>query len=174
MVMEYEELQELLAEASSVLRKKIRLANAEGNLEEYLRRIELQEVLPDRKRATSPFRKTGTIIVIGDSKVKDDHLLAVAKKMGIAKERFELHTRYADLQKFEYCKLRYNMRYVLVLFGPAPHNVKAKYKMSSIISEFEKKEGYPETRRLHVNGTLKITKENFRGALDQALKEGLI
>ena len=54
------------------------------------------------------------------------------------------------------------------------HSGHGKGDSRSIISEIEKKAGYPRVERLMSGHDLKITKTNFREKLNQLLEEGYI
>ena len=70
--------------------------------------------------------------------------------------------------------MQYASNYSLVLFGPVPHSAKGKGDSESIIAEIEKQNGYPPVIRLEAGNELKITKNNFKKALCEALTRGII
>lgn len=61
--------------------------NRTGELETFLRLLGMHDYLGTE--AEGKCNRDGKIIVIGQSEVGKDKLAAVAKKMGIAKDRFE-------------------------------------------------------------------------------------
>ncbi|WP_306780040.1 hypothetical protein [Agathobacter rectalis] len=114
--------------------------------------------------------RDGKIIVIGQSEVGKDKLAAVAKKMGIAKDRFEFLLDYKDAKTFDFRKTQWSSKYSYILVGPMPHSGVAKGEYSSIISAIESEAGYPPVVKMGTDG-LKITKTSFRNTLEYLLTE---
>lgn len=112
--------------------------------------------------------KTGKIVVIGQSEVKADVLLSIAKKLGVDKKRFEFYLDYEDAKTFNFRKMQWQPSYSLIMVGPMPHSGVEKGDYGSIISALEAEEGYPPVVRLGSN-SLKITKTDFRNKLEEAL-----
>lgn len=140
--------------------------NRTGELESWLEMVGLSSLITNEPW----FRphKTGIIVVIGETKLKKNDLLIVAKKMGFEKDRFEFYLTYEELKKKDFNKMRYDSSYSLILVGPTPHKGKTmEGGYSSIITAMEQKEGYPPVRRLG-NNELKITKATFVEALEDA------
>lgn len=117
--------------------------------------------------------KHGTIVVLGESSVKTAELLGIAKSLGIDKGRFEF-VDYNEAKTFNYRKMLNNLKYSVVLFGPIPHSTTGKGETSSAIVEIETSKGYPPTKRLMAGNALKITKFNFRQALEELIQAGQI
>lgn len=113
--------------------------------------------------------KTGKIVVIGQSDVKVEALLSVAKQLGLDKNRFELHLEYEDAKTFNFRKMQWQPTYSLLMVGPMPHSGSGKGDYSSVISAIEDEEGYPPVVRLGSNG-LKITKSDFRSKLTEMIE----
>lgn len=172
-VAELEQLEsELKIELDEKLGQILAFLNRTGKLEAFLELIGLQDLL----HMDIGYRayETGKIIVIGDSFLKPDIIYAIGKKLGISKDRFELHLEYEDAKSFDFRKTHFNPDYALIMAGPMPHNGAGKGDSSGIITAIERKEsGYPPLIRLGSNG-LKITKSNFREKLQEALNSGRI
>lgn len=66
--------------------------------------------------------KTGKIVVIGQSDVKAEVLLSIAKKLGLDKSCFELHLDYDDAKNFNFRKTQWQPSYSLIMVGPMPHS----------------------------------------------------
>lgn len=115
----------------------------------------------------------GQIIVLGACRVREDHLLGIAKSFGLGADRIVFVTNY-KLQGFSVEKLRYNRRFALVLIGPVDHRIPGEVGFSSITSRLHSQPGFPPVRDLRSNNELKITKANFRSALADALEECVI
>ena len=92
-MLDIEEIDELLDKIKDIVLE----ANRRGDLEQLLEKIGLQEYAQSPNQYDS--YKNGKIVVIGDSEIKPNVLLAVAKEMGINKERFELCLDYESAQK---------------------------------------------------------------------------
>lgn len=147
-------------------------ANRAGELEQLLDLLDMKNLLHPTSNFTS--YKEGKIVVIGSSKVKKNVLLAVAESFGLDKNRFEFCLEYEDAQKYEYSKLQYDAKYRVVLFGPIPHSSIGKGDSGSVISEMENNDGYPKIVRLENDGSLKISKTNFKKALERLIEENYI
>ncbi len=145
--------------------------NRTGQLEELLSLLGLKELLYGNN--SYQVFKTGQILVIGQSNVKEDVLLSVAGKYGIDKSRVELHLEYEVGIKFDFKKTQWNPNYSVILVGPLPHSGISKGDHSSVITAIEKEEGYPPVVRLGTN-SLHITKSDFRKKLKELLDNGII
>lgn len=167
-MLDTEELDELLDKINEM----VLLANRSGNLEQLLQRIGLQEYAQSHNKYDT--YKSGKIVVVGDSEIKSNVLFAVAKELGIEKDRFELCLDYETAQKYQYKKLQYSPCYRVIMFGPVPHSSKGKFDSSSVITEIEHNEGYPRLIRLASNNSMKITKSNFKEALIHLIEEKYI
>lgn len=117
--------------------------------------------------------KTGKILVIGQSDVKVDVLLAIGKKLGIEKSRFEFHLEYKDGKKFDFRTIQWNPHYSVILVGPIGHSGVSKGEYSSVITAIENEEGYPPVVRLGQNG-LKITKSDFAEKMQELVCSGKV
>lgn len=144
--------------------------NYSGQLSELLNVLGLESLLP-YQRVNS--KKQGVILVIGQSEVKQNKLLAVAKELGFDKNRFEFCLDYNEAKTFPYRKMQYSPKYSVVLVGAMPHSVKDKGDFSSMITAMEKQEGYPPVIRMGSN-ELKITKTGFCNCLKNLLEQNFI
>ena len=63
--------------------------NRSGQLEDFLRLLGMEHLL--HKESGYEVYKTGKIVVIGQSDVKPEVLLSIAKQLGLDKKRFELY-----------------------------------------------------------------------------------
>ena len=161
-----EELEELFEEVERLLSK----ANRMGILDELLEKIGISR----HKEPVCDTYRSGKILVIGSSAVKENVLTKIAADMGIDKKRLEFCLDYKDSKTYDYKKLYYNPYYSVVIFGGVPHSSTGKGDSSSVIAEMESKEGYPRVERLCSNNELKITKTNFREKLNQLIETGFL
>ena len=143
--------------------------NRPGQLEELLELLQMEYLL-ENDYAYEPYRKTGKIVVIGKSDVREEQLLAVAKELGLDKDRFVLHLDYEEGKTFDFRKTQWNPSYCLIMVGPMAHSGKAKGDYSSVIAAIENTDGYPPVVRMGTNG-LKITKTGFRETLMEMICE---
>lgn len=144
--------------------------NYSGQLAELLNVLGLENLLPYQKVNSN---KQGIILVIGQSEVKQNKLLAVAKELGFDKNRFEFCLDYSKAKTFQYKKMQYSPNYSYVLVGAMPHSVKDKGNFSSMITAMEEQEGYPPVIRMGSN-ELKITKTGFYNCLKNLVKHNFI
>lgn len=145
--------------------------NRTGHLEDLLALLGLEHLLT----AGPGYQvyKTGKILVIGQSDVKADILIAIGKRFGIDKNRFEFHLDYHDAKKYDFHKIQWNPNYSAVLVGPMGHSGVSKGEYSSVITAIENEEGYPPVVRLGQNG-LKITKSDFAEKIQELKNTGKV
>lgn len=143
--------------------------NRIGKLEEFLSLAGLNSLLGNDD--WYEVHKNGIIVVVGQCDVREKELLAIAKQLGIAKDRFEFYLDYKDAERLNFDRMRYQPKYSAILVGPMPHSGTAKGDYSSIISALESEQGYPPVFRLGQNG-LKISKTGFKEKLQELLSEG--
>lgn len=143
--------------------------NREEKLEELFTLLGLETLLSPQPTYRFEPLKNGKIVVIGASKVVEAELLGVARGLGIEKKRLELYLDYDKMKGLDCQKFRWKSEYSLIMVGPMPHSGISKSDNGSIISTLEQEDGYPPVIRLGSN-ELKITKSNFREALDDFLK----
>lgn len=155
-----EELEDHLLEVLAKL-------NRTEQLEDLLQLLGMEYLL--EKDSSYQVYKTGKIVVIGQSDVPAESLLAIAKKLNIDKNRFELYLDYEDAKTFNFQKMQWQPSYSLIMVGPMPHSGKGKGDYGSIIAALEAEDGYPPIVRLGSNG-LKITKSDFRSKLEDMIK----
>ena len=171
-ITELEELElNLRSELETKLTGIVSSLNRSGRLEEFLEMIGLRELLSPSKQFMA--YKTGKIVVLGESEVKQDVLEIVGKKLGIDKRRFDFYLGYEEAAKFDSRIIQWNPNYSLILVGPLPHSGVSKGDYSSIIAAMENEDGYPPLVRLGAN-SLKITKSSFQAALIEAIENGTI
>ena len=160
---------ERLEEVVDAITEKLYLANRTGELESLLSDWGLSSLIKSDAPRSNDFydtHKKGTIVVIGDSQVKEHDLLGIVKKLGLDKDRFEFCLDHDKIKTYQFSKMQYNPNYRLVIVGPMPHSTTGKGDSRSIISELENGIGYPKVIRLGSN-ELKITKTNFKHALQE-------
>lgn len=159
-------LEEINNKSTQILSK----LNRRGQLETFFELAGLIDLLPKSESLTT---KTGKIVVSGKSEVSEAVLLAIAKKLGFNKERFEFCLDYEEAEKFNYKKMQYSFNYSLIMVGPMGHSGPQKGKYGSIISSLEQEEGYPPVIRIGSND-LKITKSSFKAALVRSIEQNII
>ncbi len=108
-----EELSELEDAIMEVLPDKLTQilsrTNRTGELDELLELLELSYLLgPDNQYTTY---KTGKIVVIGESQIKENVLESIGEKLGIDKNRFEFWLDYDALKTPKYRDKLKNMQY---------------------------------------------------------------
>ena len=145
--------------------------NRTGELGDFLKLFDAQELLGEKK--TNALSRDGKIIVIGSSEVEREKLSAVAKTLGIDKERFEFYLDYEDAKTFDFKKTQWSSKYSCILVGQMPHSGNSKGDYSSIITALESQEGYPPIVRMGLVG-LKITKTSFRESLNQIIENRIV
>ena len=167
-VLGIEEIEELLEE----IRKRVLLANREGTLDRLLRSMGMHDLIEAQSQLGN---KDGRIVVLGGSDVDERILLGIAGGLGIDKSRFEFCLDYEAIQKYNFRKLQYSDKYRLILVGPMPHSTTGMRESASTIAEMEAhQEMYPRIIRLMSGNELKITKNGFREALQEAVAESYI
>ncbi len=115
----------------------------------------------------------GIIVVVGDSEVSKQCLLAIGKECGISKDRFEFCLSYDEAKRFNFKKIQYSDRYSLIMIGPMPHSSYGSGDFSSALSALRNTEGYPPIVTLGAQ-SLKITKTNFKNTLEQLIHNNIL
>lgn len=169
-----EELFEIITEASYKLHREIRKAYKNNTLENYLRSIGMEELIPVEEEPLFDTFEDGNIIIFGDSQIKAKEIYGCFKEFGITKDRIELHLEYKEIKNYAFNKLQYNPNYRLILFGPVPHSVQGKDDFSSIIAKLEQTDGYPKVIRLTDGHNLKITKTSLKEAIRSQIDSGYL
>ncbi len=169
------EFSELVEAVQMSIYQNLENAWKEGRLDEYLHRIGLDSLAPNKKAPVwDEAMQNGKIIIFGEAAIKDREILASVASQGISKDRVELHIEYNELKHFDFGKLRYNSDYRLILVGPMPHSTKNKGDYSSVIAMMEQEEGFTRIIRLTSNEQLKITKSNIKEAIRMAVASGYL
>lgn len=144
--------------------------NRTEQLDSFLNLIGMSELAGN---AVDDAVRYGKILVVGQTDVEKDKLLAVAKTYGIEKDRFEFVLNYKDPKTYNFRKTQWSSNYSCILAGPMPHSGSAKGDYSSILSALESEKGYPRVIRMGTN-ELKITKSSFRTTIEYILSQKVI
>ena len=169
-----EELIDIIAEASYRLHTKIKEAYKNGNLDGYLSAIGMVDLIPKVKPSAYDTNPEGKILIIGESRIKDNEIYGCLKEFGLRKERVELQLGYDKAKRFSFRNIQYNPNYRLLLFGPIPHSGEGKGEKSSIIKQIEDTDGYPKVIRLMDKNGLKITKTSLKRAISLEIERGYL
>lgn len=161
-----------LEEVIDSITQKIILANRTGTLENLLQQWGFDSLL--KNDSVYETNKDGKIVVIGQPEVKINVLEGIIKSLNLDKNRFEFCLDYNDSKTFNYKKMQYSPIYRVVMFGPVPHSSVGKRDSSSVIAEMKNREGYPRVVVLNDGNELKITKTNFKIALENLIKDNYI
>ena len=171
-----DELLDIIADAGLRLQREIKLAYKAGTLVEYLTKIGMEDLYP-QKRSTEwdGAFPDGKIVVFGDSSVQARDILKSIETVGINRERVELKLGYYDRSCDEFIRnLRYNNKYRLILAGPKPHSNVATGDFSSALAMMQNTDGYTKVIPLIANGRLKITKTNVKLAVQNEVDAGYL
>ena len=155
-----------LLETSIVERivNNIRTFNRTGELEDYLKRIECDDLITPYNTL---FSSNAKIIVIGASMISPDEMYGIAKELGIYRSHLELHLDYEKNKRFNFDVLRNNMNYSDVIFGPISHkcvNVRDNSSAISLITNYP--DEYPKLLTATDSHGLKLTKQSFKKCLE--------
>lgn len=146
--------------------------NRDDKIDELLVLLGMKEIIEDYDETYE--NADGIIIVVGQSEVEKEKLLAVAKNYGLGKDRFEFYLEYEDAKKFDFRKTQWSSKYSCILVGQMPHSGYAKGDYGSVISALEKQDGYPPVVRMGLSGGLKISKTSFRTTIEYVLNENIV
>ncbi|MBP2026104.1 hypothetical protein [Peptoniphilus stercorisuis] len=142
--------------------------NRIGELNLYLRHINMYDRVFENRKLDVRKPKSGKIAVIGQSNVKLNHLLGIGKDLEFHKDQFEFCLEYENIEKYDFNKLK-NGKYSFILVGPMSHKIKNGNGYSSMIERLKSEDGFPEVIELRNENELKISKSNFRQALENIL-----
>lgn len=171
MALDYIEFEDLLDEITHRFTK----ANTDGSLPGLLEKLGWSDLLTSEAEPLYTFAN-GKILVIGEQTVPLEKLQLTAKKLGLDIDRFEFELDYEGAQTYNYSKLAYNTKYRVILVGATPHSTTGTGQSGSLLAELEgHPDKYPRTIALRTEeGTLKITKSNFKKALETLKAENYI
>lgn len=146
--------------------------NANGRLEEFLHLIGMGDLAEGNEPLeTWP---EGMVVVFGDTRARPKDLCGVAKELGISRDRI-VFVDHDESVRYDFRKLEYNHNIVAVMFGAVPHSTSGKGSDSSVIARMERmRDVFPRAIRLTANGSLKVTKTNFRENLESLISAGLL
>lgn len=117
--------------------------------------------------------KSGKILIIGSSQVKEKDVIKACKELNISEQRLELVLEYKD--NYNFIKTHNNPDYAAILVGPLPHMAKGVDGYSSIISKIETENGYPPVIRIrNTTGDLHISKKSLKNCLTECVKNNVI
>lgn len=158
------------------IEERFAIANREGNMRNILEQIGWSDIWDEIQSSNNDFHTfpSGKIVVLGGSECPENRLLGVAKELGLDKKRFEFCLDYEDTVRYDYRSLQYQAQYRVILAGPIPHKTSGTGEYASLISKLEHEPGFPKVIRLTANQALKITKSNFKAALEELLDTGYL
>lgn len=171
-----EELLELQEEILTRLPEEITAVlvrlNANGRLEEFLHLIGMGDLAEGNEPLeTWP---EGKVVVFGDARARPKDLCGVAKELGISRDRI-VFVEHDESVRYDFRKLEYNHNIVAVMFGAVPHSTSGKGSDGSVIARMERmRDVFPKVIRLTANGSLKVTKTNFRENLESLISAGFL
>ena len=169
---------DILCEISDALEYKgiecpislLALANQRENLEELLVCIGQETLLQTQYKYT--VSKSGKIVIIGESAVKEKDVFGIAKSLGIDKDRIEFVGDYDKTKNYNFGKLQWQPNYSLVIMGPTPHKTTGTGDSRRPYSYRLQNDGYPEVLPLSFHEPMSRTA--IKNALVEALNKELI
>lgn len=169
------ELKRIIEEVKDFISIELMNKNRTGGLDRYLGKIGFKKENTISEVKNYSNKERSKILIIGDSTIKENVIVAIFREAGISKDRLELILEYDIAEKYNYRKLEYNSDYGAIVFGPIPHSTKDKGTHGSIISKMEEEQyAYPEVVKLDSSGTLKITKSNLQEAIERLVLHDVI
>lgn len=171
MTLDCDEFEDLMDE----IQHRFSRANVDGSLMDLLKKLGWESLMPGEAEPLFTYAE-GKILVIGEETVGIDTLRMTINKLRPKLKRFEFALGYEEAQTFNYGKLAYNPGYRVVLIGAVPHSTTGTGQSGSLVAELQNHpDKYPRVIPLRTeDGTLKITKSNFRNSLKQLLSESYI
>ena len=176
MAVSTDELLDIIADAGLRLQREIKLAYKSGTLNDYLIKIGMEDLYPQKNDSgwDGAF-PDGKLVILGASNIQDRDIFKSIESVGIPRERVELRLGYDDRSNEEFIRtLRYNNKYRLILVGPMPHSTTATGDFSSAITMMQNTDGYTKVISLYSNGELKISKTNIKQAVQSAVDSGYL
>ncbi len=117
----------------------------------------------------------GLVLVIGKNMEDVNILKSVVKSYGLnPKERFVFVNEPKKVDGYRFFDLQNNNKWAAIMVGSLPHSAHGKEDSRSILVQMENAPGYPPVIRLNANGSLKITKSNFKKSMNDLLEFGII
>jgi len=115
------------------------------------------------------------IWVVGDLQPKWEHLMGIAKGLGLEPTVFE-HVGYKEVKQLPMIRRVNIIRDFGILLGPVPHSANQVGEYSSLATQLKAEAGVHvvELRANSLSRELRITKSSFRAGLLRLLSEGLL
>ena len=172
----YEELldlqDEIMGRLPETITSRLLMLNTNGRLEDLLKLLGMEDLVEGADSLDS--WPEGKIVVFGDPRANVNDLCGVAGSLGIHRNRV-VFVPFERCERYDYRSLEYNHEVVAVMFGASPHSTSGKGSYSSVITRMEsQRDVFPRVIRLSANSELKITKRNFREALEGLISAGLL
>lgn len=161
---------DVASSVSSVIMKKILETNSALELRNYLRSLQLEDLMPD----IDNFIPNGDVYILGDLKIKEHIVFQIFKDLNIDTNRIKIVKGYTELKNYNFKRFQHDTSTRLIFVGPLPHSTKGKEDYSSIITMMEQEEGFPKIVRLGNDGILKISKTNLKNAIIEEIDSGYL
>ena len=163
MVLDSLEFEDLIDEVTH----RLSMANIDGSLKELLSKLGWDDLISNDEEPLFTFAN-GKILVIAAQTINIENLKTVINKLGLNFNRFEFVLDYERAQRYNYSNLAYNPNVRAILMGSVPHSTTGTGDSGSVLAELEQHpDKYPRVIALRTEeGTLKLTKSNFRKALE--------
>lgn len=144
--------------------KTLREANAKGNAIAFLKDHNFNT---DDLDECDYNKKTVRLLIVGDSVLNKDDMCRILKRYGIDVKRVDFMLDYNKAKNYRWGQIQYQFTYSDIIFGPLGHSASGKGDSSSLLTEMESGDGWPNIVRASANNGLKITKESFERAIVQ-------
>ena len=159
------ELEDLYGKLIVKIKSDLYTANAEQNVEHYLRYIHYDSLIQQYNQYYD--KRNAKVAVICDSRINLDDMKKIIKKKGLRPSRFEFYLDYDKLTNLDMNKFKNSIYYSDLIFGPNPHKTKGIDGYSSAISMIQNEsEQFPKLIIAESNSELKITKTSFEKAIE--------
>ena len=136
--------------------------------------VVLKEEESPKEETYIVYNKNPKVLIIGALSLGKDKVYGIAKKIGFKKEQIEIVHDFNVIKTFDISKVRNNLNYCGIIFGPVPHSSKSMNNDTSIITHVENTVGYPPSVRSEANGSLKITKSTIERTLGEIYSHYLL
>jgi hypothetical protein len=168
MVLDSLDFEDLIEEVTH----RLSVANIDGTLKKLLSKIGWDDLISNDEEPLFTF-SNGKILVIATQTINIENMKTVINKLGLNFNRFEFVLDYDRAQRYNYSNLAYNPNYRAILMGSVPHSTTGTCDSGSVLAELEQHpDKYPRVIALRTEeGTLKLTKSNFRKALEKLKEE---
>ena len=165
-VLDYKQMASLIDSVYDKIKTELYIANRFGNLEEVLKKYNLEE---EKEIISSYYLPNSKVLIIGAVNANKNDIYKIFKKISISPDRIEILDEYEKLTGFDVEKLRYNTKYSDILVCAVPHKMKNIGDYPDMISMIEHNQAeFPLLNKItNESGELRFSISGLKKAIEK-------